>query len=701
MLPRRAEHRIEQLLATFPAVLLLGARQVGKTTLARKIASCRSSVFFDLEDQDARDSLRLHPVAKLCRHDGKLIVIDEVQKVPEIFEAIRVAIDRLDPDVPGKFLLLGSASGRLLNQTKENLFGRVGALELFGFDCLETHADSDLLRLWDRGGFPRSYLADSDNKSLLVRQNMCQQMFASNNLADIAASRVSAESLARLLTHLARQQGGVANIQEIAGFLEIDRRTASQYITMLTDMMLVRRLPAFARVGGASQAVKPKYYIRDSGILHCLGKMTVRNKDSSALSNLRGVSWEGFVIESIMAVLPPLWQASFYRSHNRYEIDLVLQKPDGGIWAIEIKSALNAHDATLSRANRKAIELLQPEKCFVVHGGERGQAMLAGDIEVVSLSAIMNELLAQDAQPPAGSAQHLASRPQSSVQAALLSALESAQPNAALLRDKFVDFCLQRAEEIFTPSRTIDNAIGQRDWRQLRTEMVEWLALECKLDGALGSACSRVLATSIKRMLQGILTLKLTAPTDGGGISQADLGSWEILVHCIAVLLDCEKFTAIFDLLDYKYMAAGKLHECSRFCYPATGMIKNASPDQARETATQLHEHGKAGTIATTRLIEAEQVIFCHAVKTQADQTIYPHILTRVPLHDLSPLEFFMRVQTAQGRIDLLDCLKEPEEAFSLAGFATTIASRMEELLANDQNRYRKWHQIMAIDNWP
>ena len=686
---------------TFPAVVLLGARQVGKTTLAKKIASSRSSMLFDLEDQETRNFLRSNPVEKLYRHDGKLIVLDEVQKVPEIFEAIRVVIDRMDPNVPGKFLLLGSASGKMLNQSKENLFGRVGTLELFGFDCLETHADKDIVRLWDRGGFPNSYLAPTDEKSMGMRHEMCEQMFSSNNLAGTDA-RVSTDSLARLLARLARQQGGVANMQEIAGSLEIDRRTANQYIVMLTEMMLVRRLPAFAKVGGQSQVAKPKYYIRDSGILHSLCNMSVRSRGAS-LSNIRGASWEGFVIESIMAVLPPLWRASFYRSHNKYEIDLVLQKPGGGIWAVEIKSSPDAHGAGLSRNNLKAIDRLQPEKCFVVHGGETGQAMLANDVEVLSLTAIMNELMAQDSQSPVGSSS-LPTAAKSSRLSALLAALEASQPNVPVLRDRFLNFCVQRSEEIFRRSRGANDADGRRDWAQVRGELVEWLVLECKMDVAAGSECSPSLARSVKKLLERILSLKFTPSIASDSITQADLCVCEMFVHFVAVLLDNAKFKGIRDLLDYGYVAAEKLRHYTEFYYPESSMMHNAYawPEKlsAENVKDELYEHLQASEMKTARLVEAEQIIFCHGIKSKAGETIFPRILACVPDHALRPLEFFLRVQTDQGRVDFINCLKKEDGVSFFAEFGSKVDSRMHELLVNDKNRYRKWREVMAIDNW-
>ena len=319
MISRRAEKQVTDLLRIFPATVLLGARQVGKTTLAKTIARQRASTFYDLENPLHCQALRADPVGQLCRHDGRLVVLDEVQKMPEIFEAIRSAIDQLNPNAAGKFLLLGSASGKLLRQS-ESLFGRVGRVELFGIDRLE--APEDLNRLWNRGGFPKSLLADDDSESLVIRRQMFDGNFS------WVDTRASPESLIRLLMCLAHNQGGIINVRDIAGQLEVANNTIKRHLDMLAQMMLVRALPAFAKSGGQSLIKKPKYYIRDSGIVHSLLNIA-SIAASNVADNVRGASWEGFVIENILAVLPRLWQASFYRDRQGNEIDLILQKPDG------------------------------------------------------------------------------------------------------------------------------------------------------------------------------------------------------------------------------------------------------------------------------------------------------------------------------------------------------------------------------------
>ena len=705
---RRAQKTVEEMLGIFPAVALLGARQVGKTTLARKVAGDRPSVLFDLEKEADRRLLLSDASGHLCEHDGKLIVLDEVQKIPNIFEEIRVAIDHLNPDAPGRFLLLGSASGSLLRQSRENLYGRVATVELFGLDCLEIAPDGDPELLWRRGGFPRSYLAEDDATSMKVRSQICRPMFVENLAA--AESKVSADSLERLLACLARQQGGIANMQEIAGELEITATTVTRHVSMLEQMMLVRRLPAFARAGGQSSVKRPRYYIRDSGILHSMSNMESAAEVAEPLGSLRGASWEGFVIENIMAVLPPLWQASFYRTHGNHEIDLILQKPGGALWAIEIKSSPDVYSIRLSKGNFKAIEQLQPERCFVVHGATAGRRLLPNNLQVLPLTDMMNELLAVN-ERQTGAFASTRKRSDSGRLATLLAALNSGRTDVPPLRNKFIDFCLQRIKTIFRSSRGANDEAARREWLGVRKELVEWLRLECQLDNASGGECGPKLAKSVKTLLKGILSLKLTPSISGrGAIIQADLCTCDMFVHVIAILLENDKFRVIHDLLEHGYLAARKLRDYRDFYYDISGhrFMYNAKKSlnsgserlPAEDADDELHEHIKTSPLELDRLLEAEQVIFCHGVMSGAGKTIFPRILVCVPDRALQPLEFFQLVQTSQGRVNLVGCIKKKGESFSLAGFGSKVGSRMNELLDNEYH-YRKWREIMGIDKWP
>ena len=706
LLERRAERKTERMLRMFPAVVLLGARQVGKTTLAREIAGQRASVIFDLEDRATRQALLADPVAQLTRHDGKLVVLDEVQRVENIFEALRVAIDRLNPKAPGKFLLLGSASGTLLRQSKENLFGRAATVDLCGIDCLEIGVVGDVARLWDRGGFPKSYLAESDEESMVIRQQMCRQMLRDN--LDESGLRVPADSLQRLLSCLARQKGGPANLKRIAGELEVGVTTVGRHLALLEEMMLIRKLPAFARVGGQSPVKKPKYYIRDSGLLHSLCNLKSVLSASGPLDDLRGTSWEGFAIENIMAVLPLLWQASFYRRDEKHEIDLVLQRPGGGLWAVEIKNCPDAHSVKLLKGNITALAHLKPERAFVVHGGTAGRKFLPGNVEALSLGAMMNELLAEEERRPESPSRR---KPATSGRLAeLVAALKSGRHDVPVEREEFIDSCLQRIQNVFMHSRGANDAAARRDWLGVRDELAEWFRLECRLDADAGNDCSRPIARNAQRLLEGVLDMKLTPgltrPGRGAAdcIALADLCACDLFVHFIAILLDSEKFAAVGSFLKHGYVAAEKLRDYRDFYYDISGNRMMHNADKGAETlpagdaADELREHIKSSPLDLGRLLEAEQVIFISGATSKEGKAVFPLILACVPHGTLRPLELFLRAQARQGSMDLASCLENPifsfDPANSMKDFMEKGESQVRELL--DEDLYKKWRKIVA-----
>ena len=710
MLKRRAEQRITRFLDQFPAVILVGARQVGKSTLARKLAGSRASVVFDLENELVCEKLLSDPVGQLCKHDGKLIVLDEVQKAPNIFEAIRVTIDQLNPEVPGRFLLLGSASGRLLGQSGESLFGRAAAVEMFGLDCLEVGADADsMARLWDRGGFPRSYLAEDDRQSLDERWEMRQSLLRDN--LEATGFRIAPASLGRLLLGLARGQGGVANAQDLARRLDASPPTIARHMQLLEEMMLVRKLPAFARVGGQNLVKKPKYYIRDSGILHALHNVSIHEQGSR--TSIRGPSWEGFVLENLLAVLPPQWEASFYRNRQGHETDLVLQKPGGVLWTVEIKAEQDAGSIRLTPGNRKAMEHLQPERSFVVHGGS-GRALLPGDIEILSLAAMMNELMAQQ---PATSARRRRSSPApgtSSQLAALAAAMKTAQPDVFVRRDEFIASCTDRITDILAHNPDPDDVAAAGSFSQLRNEVVEWLQLACRLDEAAAPGCSPSILKSVKKLLETLLSRKLapdiSGPNKGGkaGTAFVDLAVCDFFVHVGAILLAAEKFAAVNELLADGYVAAGALHDYRQFYYQGPqGDPKSVAGLETRsvaEAADALYRLLQTSAVDLSELLTVEQIIFLFGVNASIGEddetnpeweTIRPQILGCVPESRLQPLEFFLRLPTRQGRINFETCIKK-EGSFYPDRFREFAISRMRALLG-DSHLFSGWQRLVAL----
>ena len=373
--------RIESRLASSAAVVLLGPRQVGKTTLAQNIAENFSSVYLDFEN--AADKQKLDdPSFYFDQHKNKLIIIDEVQRAPELFQQLRSQIDqnRRDGHKYAQFLLLGSASNDLLKQSSESLAGRVSYQELHPFNLLEVGV-GNLETLWRRGGFPESYL--SNKESVSWRSDFIRTYLE----RDIPAlgPRIPAETLRRFWTMLAHHQGQLFNASRIGGSLNVSGPTANRYLDLMVDLMLVRRLsPWFANVG--KRLVKsPKTYVRDSGILHSL--LNIQTMDDLLGHPVNGSSWEGFVIENLLSVTPPDVDAYFYRTSAGAEIDLILAR-GSTLWAIEIKRSTAPK---LSKGFHLACDDIQPTHKRVVYFGEEVFKM-KNDILATPLLDLMIEV---------------------------------------------------------------------------------------------------------------------------------------------------------------------------------------------------------------------------------------------------------------------------------------------------------------------
>lgn len=367
-----------------PAVALFGPRQVGKSTLAIEIAGTRPSVYLDLES--AEDVARVErPLPYLNDHTDKLVVLDEIHRLPGLFGVLRGVIDagRREGRGTGRFLLLGSAGLDLLAQSGETLAGRISIVELGPFDLTEVGIDR-LDALWVRGGFPDSCLAPDDAISLDWRMDFIRT-YLERDIPQFGR-RIPAETLRRLWTMLAHNQGGVLNVSQLARNLEVSGRTVTHYIDLLVDLLLVRRLsPRHANVG--KRLIRsPKVYIRDSGLVHAL--LSIADKEALLGHPVVGASWEGMAIENLLSVLGDKALPSFYRTARGAEIDLVLDWPDGRVWAIEIKRTLAPK---IERGMRSALEDLQPERSFVVYGGEE-RFRLDENIEAISLVELCAEV---------------------------------------------------------------------------------------------------------------------------------------------------------------------------------------------------------------------------------------------------------------------------------------------------------------------
>jgi predicted AAA+ superfamily ATPase len=365
MLTRRVAAEVTDLLKHSPAVALVGPRQAGKTTLALSIAEGRASTYLDLESPADRARLT-EPELYFADHADELVILDEIHRLPGLFETLRGVIDRgrREGRGAGRFLLLGSAAIELLAQSGESLAGRIAFVELTPFDVTEVGGD-ELDRLWIRGGFPESFLAGDDALSLRWREDFVRT-YLERDIPQLGP-RIPAETLRRLWTMVAHHQGGLLNAAHLARGLGVSSVTVAHYLDLMVDLLLVRRLqPRKANVG--KRLVKsPKAYVRDSGIVH--GLLGLLDKEAVLGHPVAGPSWEGMVIENLLAVAGKRAEPSFYRTSGGAEVDLILTWPDGGDWAVEIKRSLAPK---LERGFHSALDDLKPERGFVVYpGGER------------------------------------------------------------------------------------------------------------------------------------------------------------------------------------------------------------------------------------------------------------------------------------------------------------------------------------------
>lgn len=387
MLPRRLLPEIASALDETPAVALLGPRQAGKTTLALEVAKARPSIYLDLESDADRAKLA-EPELYLAQHEDKLVVLDEIQRAPQIFRTLRGLIDagRRRKRGKGRFLVLGSASIDLLRQSSESLAGRIRYLELAPLDAAEVGRKS-VDSLWLRGGFPESLLADTDAASLRWRMDFIRT-YLERDIPQLGP-RIPAETLRRLWTMLAHQQGGLLNAAMLARALAVDGKTVTAYLDLLVDLLLVRRLAPWHGNVGKRLVKSPKVYVRDSGLVHAL--LGLGEREALLSHPVVGGSWEGCAIESLIAAAPSGSEAYFYRSSAGAEIDLLLrlhgrQAP----WAIEIKRGLAPK---IERGYHLACVDVRPARRRVVYGGTE-RFPLAEGVEAVPLVDLCEELAA-------------------------------------------------------------------------------------------------------------------------------------------------------------------------------------------------------------------------------------------------------------------------------------------------------------------
>jgi len=310
MIPRQLFDPLIKALTEAPAVCLLGPRQVGKTTLALSVSEKLEAIYLDLESEQDRAKLS-EPEMYLERHLDKLVILDEVHRTPNLFPVLRGLIDRARRAGmrTGRYLLLGSAALALLRQSGESLAGRIRFLELSPFTVLEP-TDRSIDTLWLRGGFPESLLAESEQKSFRWRQDFIRT-YLERDIPQFGP-RIAAETLRRFWTMLAHRQGAPLNLSELARNLDVDTKTAARYLDLLVDLFLARRLPPWFPNVRKRLVKTPRLFLRDSGLVHAL--LGIVNLEMLLSHPVVGASWEGFVIENLLACAPEGASAYFYRT---------------------------------------------------------------------------------------------------------------------------------------------------------------------------------------------------------------------------------------------------------------------------------------------------------------------------------------------------------------------------------------------------
>ncbi len=372
MIPRNEySAQIGAALKRSPVVALLGPRQCGKSTLARQIAARQPATYYDLENPD--DAARLQNPLRELEHRKGLIVLDEIQRKPDLLPVLRVLADR--KPLPAKFLLLGSSSPELVRGSSETLAGRVEFIEMSGFDIEEVHSQHQR-RLWNRGGFPRSFLAADDSASFTWRENFIRT-FLERDIPQLGF-HIPAQTLRNFWTMVAHYHGQIWNGAEIGRSLGVGHTSARRYLDLLCGGLVLRQLPPWFENVGKRVVKSPKVYVRDSGILHAL----LRLPDMDAVSGhpKLGASWEGFALEHVLRQIGER-DVYFWATHAGAELDLLFFL-GGKRYGVEFKYG---DVETATKSMRIAMGDLKLEKLWVIHGG-RDSYPIDDRIQVVPLA---------------------------------------------------------------------------------------------------------------------------------------------------------------------------------------------------------------------------------------------------------------------------------------------------------------------------
>ena len=393
IISRLLQNRIIKALATVPVIAILGPRQVGKTTLAHEIASRyleKESFYLDLERDS--DLVKLaEPEDYLAGFNNKLLIIDEVQRKTDLFTTLRSLIDerKRNGETGGHFILLGSASRDLIQQSTESLAGRIQYVELSPFSIPEIYQfDSQqffLDKLWLRGGFPVSYLAQDNDESWNWRTNFIASYVERD--IPLMGPRVSSARMRRIWSMLAHLNGQQVNLSSLGKSLEVDHKTIRSYIDLLSDFYMVRQLPPWSGNTKKRLVKSPKVYLRDSGILHRL--LNISNTETLLGHPGLGASWEGFVVENIVTNMPDTWQFSYYRTSTGTEIDLVMEGPGNSTVAVEIKRSSSPRVS--AEFHSACIDIKATRKVVIFSGIDKFS--MSKDTEAIGLTRFLTDFV--------------------------------------------------------------------------------------------------------------------------------------------------------------------------------------------------------------------------------------------------------------------------------------------------------------------
>ncbi len=387
MLTRMILKQIEVCFPHISAISLLGARQIGKTTLAKQLGAMQDALYLDLESPESLLQLK-DPLVFFRAQESRLIILDEIQHAPELFPILRGLIDehRQQGRKGVQYLLLGSASLDLLRQSSESLAGRIRYFYMSGLNVLELRDSSQIAVNWLRGGFPDSYLSVTDELAMDWLEDFITT-YLERDIPQLGF-RIPAGRLRRLWTMLAHQQGEVLNYSKLATNLEVDSKTVRYYLDILVDLLLVRRVMPWHENVKKRMVKSPRYYIRDSGVVHRL--LGIDDMYTLRSHPVLGKSWEGFVVENIYSVLPRRAEAYFYRTAAGAEIDLVIKLSATEIWAVEIKYGVAPK---LGKHYSRICDDVGATKKYIVYGGD--DEFPVGDVVIVSLTIFLGKMVSK------------------------------------------------------------------------------------------------------------------------------------------------------------------------------------------------------------------------------------------------------------------------------------------------------------------